>query len=443
MRLLPSLEGKLSPIRYAIVAPLLLLSQHLAVAVAFRSTGQRLVPDAEFWLLPLRRLGELPNLPSWLAAAAFAFSLTVAWALAVLSFRRASWSGGAHAVAAFSVVPGLQSAAVLLLAFIPVLPARPDEPARGSKVTAIVRGVLAGMAIIVGAVLVSAIGFGSYGWGLFVLTPFLVGVTTAYIANRHEELPSRQSLALVVAAAALGSLALVGLALEGLFCIILAAPLGALTAAAGGALGRAIARSGRSQDTPIMSVALLPALFAFEAAMPPVLALSATEQIDVAAPPSAVWQALTSDAFIPSSPGLVGLARLAYPVRSRLLGSGVGATRLGIFSTGTAIERVTYWAPGRRLAFDVLSQPPAMIEASPYAHVHAPHDLGYFVTTSTSFDLEQLPTGGTRLSVRASHLLRIDPALYWEPLARWAIRANVTRVLASIKVQAERKGSIG
>ncbi len=78
-----------------------------------------------------------------------------------------------------------------------------------------------------------------------------------------------------------------------------------------------------------------------------------------------------------------------------------------------------------------------MNETSPYSHVHAPHDVGYFVTTTTQFDLVPMTGNHTLLSVRATHLLRIDPVLYWAPLARWAIRANVTRVLSDIQARAE------
>ena len=269
------------------------------------------------------------------------------------------------------------------------------------------------------------------------MTPFLVGVTTGWMANRHAEQTLRRTLVLVIAAAALGTLALVGLALEGLFCVLLASPLGAAVAAAGGALGRAMARSRRRRAKPLLSVAVLPALFAAEAAMPPALALDTAERVDIAAPPAAVWTALTSDVAIASPPGIVGLAGFATPIRGVLLGRYVGAIRLGVFTTGTAVERVTAWTPGRSLAFAVARRVPAMNETSPYAHVHAPHDVGYFITTTTRFDLAPLPGGRTRLTARARHLLRIDPVLYWEPLARWAIHANVTRVLGDIKARAE------
>jgi hypothetical protein len=90
------------------------------------------------------------------------------------------------------------------------------------------------------------------------------------------------------------------------------------------------------------------------------------------------------------------------------------------------------------LDFTVVSQPPAMEEMSPYRKVHAPHVDGYFITGDTSFSLAPLPDGETRLTIKAAHILRIDPVLYWEPIARWAISTNVRRVLIDAKIKAER-----
>lgn len=435
---LPSLRGELAPATYAIAAPALLLSQQGAAALAHRWTGQPLTADTEFWLMPLRRVALLPDPSSAAAALVLLFSIVVAWGLAVLSFRRASRSGVGYLLAALSVVPAIQIAAVALLALLPVR-ARDYVPEleEGTNVAHVLQGVLAGVAIVVIAVLVSAMTFGTYGWGLFVLTPFLVGVTTGYLANRQVALETGRTTPLVLAAAGLGSLALILFALEGFVCILLAAPLGAAAAVTGGALGRAAALAAQRRAKPLMGVALLPAVFAFEAAMPPALAITTHESASISAPPSAVWRALTSSAPIASSPGFVGRAGLAYPVRGRIVGEGIGAERIGEFSTGSAREHITDWVPGRRLAFTVLSQPPAMEEMSPYRGVHAPHVSGYFETAETSFELEPLPGGGTRITARASHVLRIDPVLYWGPLARWAIRQNAARVLQDIKQKAE------
>ncbi len=312
-----------------------------------------------------------------------------------------------------------------------------EGPTPGIDTAHIVQGVLAGVAIIVAAVLVSALAMGSYGCSLFVSTPFLVGVTTGYLANRRLFLSWGATVRLVLAAAALGTAVLVALALEGIVCILLAAPLGAVAALVGGAAGRAVARAVHGNRRPLASVALLPALFALEAAVPPALPIAAHASVDIGAPPAAVWKALTGNDAITVSPGLVGAAGLAYPLRGRLLGRGVGAIRLGEFLTGTARERVTEWAPGRRLGFAVLSQPPAMEEMSPYRRVRSPHVHGYFSTAATRFTLTPLPGGRTRLRVEARHMLRIEPALYWEPLARLAIHLNMARVLGDVRKKAE------
>ena len=432
------LRGSIGALGYAVLAPALVFSQHLVVAVLFGLLDTPLKADTLFWLLPLRRLLELQAMSPWASAAIFVFSLVVAWLLAILSYRRAGKSALGFALAALTIVPGVQLAAVAGLIVLPPRANAAAPPPAGVNVAHALQGVLAGMAIIVLAVLLSALTFGSYGWGLFVATPFMVGLTTAYLANRDAALPEGQTVPLVLLAAGLGVLALLMFALEGFMCILLVIPLGAGVALVGGAAGRKLADIGHQRGRPLLGVAILPLVFAIEAVMPPAVLITTHESIEIAAPPAAVWRALVSDAPIAGRPQLVALAGFAYPIRGRLLGTGVGATRLGEFSTGTAHERVTVWEPAHRLAFVVVDQPAIMEEMSPYRRVHAPHLQGYFQTAATSFDLQRLPSGGTRLVARASHRLRLDPALYWEPLARWAIHLNVTRVLESIRDAAEK-----
>ena len=449
MRLRPSLRATTGRLTLAAIAPALLLSQNLLVYLAYYLRGSRLELDAWFWILPIRRLAFLPGLPAALAALAFAYALAVSWALACLAYRRASQAGWGFGAAALAVVPGLQILAVALLVLLPPDATGVEQRAAedggheqakleaASSSADVLQGLVAGMAIVVAAVLISALTFGAYGWGLFVMTPFVVGLTTAYLANRRVALTSAKSMTLVMAAGGLGTLALLMLALEGFMCIVLVAPLAALAAAAGGGIGRAAALARNAANPPLMSLALLPAIFALEAAMPPAVPLEVHDSIEIAAPPQLVWASLISGDPISSSPGLVGRAGLSFPVRSRMIGEGVGAERRGTFSTGTARERVTAWVPGRSLAFVVLSQPPVMEEMSPWRRVHAPHVSGYFDTSETRFELVPLPGGGTRLSLHAAHILRLEPVLYWEPIARWAIRQNVSRVMNDVRSKAE------
>jgi hypothetical protein len=429
---------------YPFLAVGLLLPQHLVVWWSAGPLRIFLLRDAGFWFAPVTKLTAFPYRPEagGLVASAYLVAFASSCAVAALSVRRAARSGGGFGLALATIVPGVQLLAVLLLAVLP--PLRPgseaeEEDRAGTGRVHALQGLLAGVALIVLAVIVSAVTFGAYGYGLFLLTPMTVGLCTGYLANRGEDLGVRETNKLVLTATALGGVALVALALEGVVCLIFAAPLVIGFALMGGQLGRLMAGLRNARDKPLMAIALLPAVFALEAAVPPAAAIQTRETIDIAAPPSAVWRTLTSDAPIAIPAGLLGRAGLAYPVRGKLLGAGVGAVRIGVFSTGIARERVTDWRPGRRLAFQVLVQPPAMEEMSPYRRVHAPHVNGYFDTGETAFALRPLTGGGTRLTLSASHVLRIDPVPYWEPLARWAAAANSRRVLEDIKTKAERR----
>lgn len=452
MTRLPSLTGLRGALFYAVAAPLLLLGQHAVVAgMILKDDPDGLRVDRNFWLYPTRQLWSPGNVGPTEGALAIVAILALTFLVAMLSLRRAEGSAAGRTLAVLTVLPGIQYLAVAILIVLPAprpapLPApaehAPDEEnplPDGTGTRHMLQGLFAGIALIVAAVLGSALTFGAYGWGLFVMTPLMVGITTGYLANRRHALSGVHTAFLVLAAAGLGSLALVGLALEGLFCILLASPLGALFAVLGGAIGRAIGLAVLDSRRPLMSLALLPALFALEGAVPPAVAIQTDRSIDIAAPPAAVWRALTSADPIEAGPGLVGQAGLAYPLSGAIRGEGVGGERIGLFSTGTARERITAWQPARRLAFKVIDQPPAMEEMSPYRRVHAPHVQGYFETSEMSFDLQPLAGGGTRLTARAAHVLRIDPVPYWAPIARWAIGQNTDRVLGDLKVRSERR----
>lgn len=431
-----SMERSISARDYALAAPFLMLIPHIITLIVFGISGQRPQLNFLFWVFPLGTLSGL-EIPYWLLIGACALGLAANWFLVVLSMRRARRSGIGYLFVPGIIFPYLQLIAVAILACLPKSHEALGTQEEGASVQAVMEGLFAGMAVMVFAVLFSAVTFGAYGWGLFVVTPLIVGTTTGYLANRKALLGGSETTRLVLAAAALGSFALIMFALEGLVCLILAAPLGAPVAILGGWIGRSLAKANHRGRSTLYSVAMLPVVFAADAASPPAALILSEESVEIAAPPSEVWRAATSTDRVLVPPNLVGSAGLAYPIASELRGSGRGAMRLGHFSTGIARERVTEWTPGKRLKFEVVNMPPAMEEMSPYRRVHAPHLEGYFETGETRFDLTALPNGRTRLTVSAAHRLRIDPLPYWEPIARWAIQENSRRVLEDIRIKAE------
>lgn len=276
------------------------------------------------------------------------------------------------------------------------------------------------------------------GYGMFVVSPFLVGGITGYFANYRSDIGIGRTAQHVILSLALGGIALVVVALEGLLCIVPASPLAFGVAFVGALLGRsvAIARHYPASHS-IFSVSLIPLMLISEAAFSATKSFDTRESIDISAPPAAVWRALLHMDRIDERPALPFRLGVAYPTGARIIGTGAGAKRLGYFSTGVAVERVTDWTTNRKLAFRVVSDPPAMRELSPYRHVHAPHVHGYFMTTFTSFQLVALSPTRTRVLEHTGHVLKLDPILYWLPFARLIIHENNARVLAHLRAAAE------
>ncbi|MES1200961.1 MAG: SRPBCC family protein [Pseudomonadota bacterium] len=443
-----SFKGELGRFAYAGLSLAAFFAQHVFAYGAFFARGLGLDTPWWFWLSPLRVLANKFGFqPDWLLLLGLALTLLADWALLALAYRRARKTSIDPAWSVLAVVPGVQALIFLSLFLAPDAKPTVEAPtgtgAAGSKTRALAIGLAAGVFCCVGAVAFSTLVLGLYGYGLFIGAPFVVGVIVAYIANREANLRMMETTQLVFGALGLGALALMGFALEGAICIVMASPLVAFMGWVGGIIGQGLARRRRERDgrTVLMSVALLPLLVSSEALMPPRADFESVESIEIAASPMQVWDSVVHMGPIPDAPAAPFRWGLAYPLRGEIHGEGVGAVRRGVFSTGVAYERVTAWEPGRRLDFIVLSDPPSMHELSPYAHVNAPHVRGYFRTRDARFAITPLPNGHTRLTLSTHHDLDLEPALYWLPLAQWAVHANKTRVLQHFRRQAETRGA--
>ena len=416
--------------------------QPLVVALAFGIGGQSFSPDWGFWLLPLHRLFELRGVGAVSMTLIMASSL-IASAISVwLALRRATSARVDAWIAALAITPLLQGPVALWLTFAPDRQASATAVAQtippGGKSIPAIQGVVAGAGLTVASVALGTLVFGEYGFGLFVASPFLVGAIAAFLANRRADIGLGGTLATVAWALVLAGAMILSVALEGVVCLVLAAPLAAVPAFLGAWLGHALATKGQgSTKGAMMSVALLPGLFTTEHAFPSPTRFESEESIVVAASPDATWQALVNMGAISTPPSLPFRLGLAYPVRGEILGQGVGAIRRGVFSTGVAYERVTEWSPGRKLAFAILSDAPSLHELSPYRRVYAPHVNGYFKTKEAVFTIMPLAGGRSRLSLITSHELDLEPALYWAPFAEWVVHANKVRVLEHFRRRAE------
>jgi hypothetical protein len=307
------------------------------------------------------------------------------------------------------------------------------------------RSVVGGVVLtgVLGAALaaLSTTILGTYGWALFMLTPFVLGFVAArlHVAGAKRTLADCVTVAL--AANALAVVLLVAVALEGAICIVMALPL-ALPVAALGAYVAYLGQRDRWAEAPERAVAALviavPLLMGIEAGAdrePPSREVTTSVVID--APPEAVWRHVIAFPPLPkprSAPFRLGIA---YPTSATLTGRGVGAVRRCRFTTGDFVEPITVWDPPRRLAFSVRSQPAPMKELSPWGEVHAPHLDNFLRSRRGQFGLVALPGGRTRLEGTTWYENRMWPARYWLAWSDEVIGGIHEQVLSHVERLAE------
>jgi hypothetical protein len=282
----------------------------------------------------------------------------------------------------------------------------------------------------------------NYGWGLFVALPFTMGFAAALIYGLRQPRSFGGCVGVACLSTALLGLALLALAIEGVFCLVMAMPIALPLAAIGGTFGYLVQRRRWLQEgTPaFLSVLLIivPGVQWMEHAAAPVSSVYVVRStIDIQAPPEKVWKQVVAFTEIPPPRELMFRAGIAYPIRAEILGSGAGAERHCVFSTGAFVEPIEVWDEPRKLKFSVISNPAPMEEWTPYSHIEPPHLHGFLVSNGGQFLLTALPNGGTRLEGTTWYRHSLWPAAYWKLWSDAIIHQIHLRVLRHIRDGAE------
>jgi len=303
-------------------------------------------------------------------------------------------------------------------------------------------GLLITTPLAVGVTMLSVNSFDNYGWGLFVGLPFCVGFTSVLIYGYHRPRRLGTCLAVAVLSVILVGLALLAVAVEGIICLMMAAPLAAAVALLGGLTGYLIQRGPRrSLNAPGVYSLLIFALPVFIGAeglsQTEPRVLEAKSSVVINAPPERVWPRVIAFSELPPPDELLFKTGVAYPIRAEIKGKGAGAVRHCVFSTGAFVEPIEVWDEPRLLKFSVTDQPPAMHELSPYSEIHPTHLEDYMSSEAGQFLLVRLPGGSTRLEGTTWYKNRFWPEWYWQAWSDHIIHRIHLRVLNHIKLLAE------
>lgn len=375
------------------------------------------------------------------------------WFGVILTLRRLRGSAMAPALVALFFVPVINVLFFAVLCVVPGWEARAEADASPTWLGRVIPRNPAGAAMmavfmtVVPAALFAWAGANwleHYGWGLFVGIPFFLGLSTSILLGYHQPASLGRCLGMGFVSLALVGLLLFVVAVEGLICIAMALPIAWLPTLLGGAIGYIIQNSRPSIHASGGKVVgalliVLPALMGAEWAegeTPRVEPWRTSMGID--APPERVWRHVVSFSEIGPPDEIIFRAGVAHPVRAEIQGSGPGAERRCVFSTGAFVEPIEVWDEPRLLKFSVTAQPAAMEEWSPWPGLRPPHVEGYFVSRGGQFLLEPLPRGRTRLEGTTWYSHRMWPAPYWKLWSDWIVHKIHLRVLRHVKALAER-----
>ncbi len=285
----------------------------------------------------------------------------------------------------------------------------------------------------------------SYGWGLFVALPFTMGFAAAVIYGLRQPRQIGGCVGVACLSVALFGCGLLAVAIEGVLCLFMAMPIALPLAAIGGAFGYLVQRQ---RWFPTNAPAVLGMLLIFSpgvqwiehATQPTRPVFVVRSSIDIQAPPEKVWKQVIAFSEIPPPTEWLFRAGIAYPIRAGIAGTGPGAERHCVFSTGAFVEPIQIWDEPRLLKFSVTSNPAPMDEWTPYSHIDPPHLHGFLQSNGGQFWLTRLPNGGTRLEGTTWYQHGLWPAEYWRLWSDAIIHKIHMRVLRHIRDEVEKAG---
>ncbi len=432
-------EGRVTRGQYLRVGLLLMLLKYAVDALAyFYVIGELWNPIDYLNPIYSERMsaaGALRGMPPLFLMFLLLWGLLFAWIGTMWSARRSYDAGASPWWSLLFFIPLVNYLMILVLVLCPSSQVVLPREKEGERTIGMVLLAGLGLLALCGVVYTILInGMHDYSSGTFLALPVFYGAGMGFLMNQDEPRSAQSTVWFSIVSTFIACSALLLFAVEGMICIAMAFPIVFLGVLLGAITGRALAGVGRPGPTaPMCFVLLLPLATWLESELTPTPERAVVTVIEIDAPPEVVWENVVSFSELPEPDSWLFDTGIAYPVRARIEGQGVGAVRYCEFSTGAFVEPITVWDAPQRLAFDVIEQPIPMEEWSFYDDLRPPHLTTAFRSVRGQFQLTALEGGRTRLEGTTWYKLEMGPELYWQVWSDGIVHSIHRRVLKHVK----------
>ncbi len=282
---------------------------------------------------------------------------------------------------------------------------------------------------------------GTYGTGIFLVSPILCGFIAGAISNWNESRPTSTIWLSSLVQFFLTCTSLLIFAIEGVVCIVMASPLIYPMFALGTWLGQSAMNFKRgSRKLFVTALPVIVGVGVGANAMDP-LAATKTESTTyiVNAAPDKIWPLLFELQNLPEPDQWIFRTGIAFTKGTHASGQVVGASRQCILTTGTMNETITALEVNHYMRFDVHNTPPSIKESNPFYDIHPRHETGSFKVHWGEFRLEPLPGGRTKFTGTSTYSYNIFPAWYWGLITDTVAEQIHVRMMGEVKRRVESK----
>lgn len=286
-------------------------------------------------------------------------------------------------------------------------------------------------------VAIALLDIGAYGWTLFGIIPFSIGVTAGAFTRLYRTRKLLRATVIILLSIAGVSLIMIVSGGEGAICILMALGIIAGPALIGGFIGYLIRKIHRIY-VAVFIVMLNGSFVMYDVHDESKVVSTTSESIFIFSSRETIWHVLTHGVQFKPNNNFFFESGVNYPTSMQLQYTDQKKCYLlCTLSTGTTALKVERLDSLKSIRFSVPDNIIPMQELSIYDSIDAPHLQGYFKPAYGEFRIESVDANHCKLIATTSYSYKITPAFYWKWWSDYLVNTMHSHVLNDVKLLAE------